>query len=493
MSALLERYGPRRVAAIAGAIVAALALIVVAVAVFAGGEGSPEAAAEPAPSATGTTTATPFPTPTPEASPTPIAHPAPLDGMPLSDEEWELRKGRLPLAVMIDNSPNAYPHAGLDRADLVYEAFVEGGITRFMAVYWRQDAEKILPVRSARTPFVIWVSELTAMYGHAGGAQTDNEADALGQIAEWGIADLNAFSPVSGNYYYRDSARSGPHDLASSTAYLLEAAAQLGYGGPSPAESWKFREPGASLPEGDDARGIEVDFSGRSLSWQYIQWKWDEASSRYLRSQFGVAHVDAVSGSQLAFATVVVMTADARVVDSDGHVVLEQYGEGPATVFTGGRAYVGTWKKADRLGRTRFFNESGDEIVFERGPIFIEVIGRQSQFSFKADSAYLPAMPTYAPPPPGSAPTVPDEEETPTAEATATTEPPATQTPGGPGTTPTPGGPATTATPATPGSTPTPGSGGSTPTPGAPATTPTPVPEPTTPAPEPTAAASPAP
>ena len=442
MKALLERYGPRRVVALLGAAVAALGTVGIFALVLSGGSDSPEAAAQDGPSPTvfSTSTSTAVPTETPEASPTPILHAGILDGMPMTADEWEARKDRLPLAVMVDNTTGAFPHAGLDRADVVYEAFVEGGITRLMAVYWRQDAEKILPVRSARTPFVIWASELGAMYAHAGGAQTDNDANALGQIREWSVPDLEAFAPISSNYYYRDSERRGPYDLATSTSYLLEAAGQLGHAGPPTFESWQFREPGASLPLAPAARGVEIDFSGRSLDWQYIQWKWDEGARRYLRFQFGGPHVDAVSGDQLAFATVIVMETEGRVVDEAGHVVLEQFGEGPATVFTAGRAFEGAWKKADRTARTRFYDAAGAEIVFERGPIFIEVIGRQSRFAYNAAADDLPAIPAYEPPPPGSFdPETPVETETPTPEATATDVPDtATPTPRPPTATPIP-------------------------------------------------------
>jgi hypothetical protein len=134
------------------------------------------------------------------------------------------------------------------------------------------------------------------------------------------------------------------------------------------------------------------------------------------------------------------------VVDEEGHVVLEQFGEGPATVFTGGLAFEGTWKKADRQARTRFYAADGSEIVFERGPVFIEVIGPQSRFAYFESGADLPPMPDYTLPEPGSAPLEP-EEETPTPEPTAipktptalpTDTPTPTNTPGPPTPTPTP-------------------------------------------------------
>jgi hypothetical protein len=440
MAELSTRFGTGRVVAIAGSVSLALvALVAVGVALLGGDSTTPEAAAaDPTASTAATEASTPRPTESPEPSPTPIVHAGILDGTAMSEAEWIERKDLLPLAVMVDNTTGAYPHAGLDRADLVYETFVEGGITRLMAVYWRQEAEKILPVRSARTPFVIWASELGAMYAHAGGAQTTNDANALGQIIEWALRDLNAFSDISNLAYRRDTERRGPYDLATSTSLLRQAAARLGHTGSPAVEPWKFREPGQVLPTGADAWGIEVDFSGRLNPWQYIQWKWDPSARRYLRFQFGGAHVDAETERQLAFATVIVMRMQTSVVDDEGHVLLDQYGEGPATVFTGGRAFEGTWKKADREARTRYYDANGEEIVFERGPIFVEAIGQQSRFAFFADAAGLPPLPEYVPPLPGSftedsEPTSTAAAETPTPSATPTPEdtptPTATATP----------------------------------------------------------------
>ncbi len=447
MGLVLSRFARPRVVGAAAAMAAVVVGVTVAMLAIPDGDSRSVEPTASAPTATPIATSVSIPTPSPEPVPTPIKHPGILDGMPMTDEEWEARKDLLPLAVMVDNAAGAYPQAGLNRADIVYEGFVEGGITRLMAVYWRQDAEKILPVRSARTPFVIWASELAALYGHAGGSTADNEANAIAQIIEYGIPDLNAFSPGPGNYYYRDADRLGPYDLATSTAYLREAAGQLGFAGPPTTESWLFRDPTTPLPKGERAEGMEIDFSGRLHAWQYIQWKWDSAARRYLRFQFGGAHRDALTDEQLAFATVIVMTVPERVVDDEGHVVLEQFGTGQATVFTGGQAFAGSWKKANRQARTRFYDTGGTEIVFERGPIFIEVLGQESGFQAVADAGDLRDLPKYELPPPGTF-TPGEPEETPAPTGTPAAE--ATPSPSPPGMAPPATTPAASASPTSP-------------------------------------------
>ena len=427
-------------------------------------------ASAPAASPTGmaTATATASPTSTAIASPTAILHAGILDGVPMTDAEWQARKDLLPIAVMLDNSADAYPQTGLDKADLVYEAFVEGGITRFMAVYWRQGASFIEPVRSARTPFVIWVSELDALYAHAGEADTSNAADSGGQIQSWGIKDLTAFGGVATSAYYRDPSRYAPHNLVTSTAALRAAADRAGYKGPPTVAPWFFRNPGDPPPVGKPAGGIEVDFEGNRSFSQLVQWKWDAATNSYLRFEFGGPHIDGQTKQQLHFTNVVVMTVPSQVVDSSGHVLLDQIGSGPATVFFDGQAIAGTWKKADRTARTRFYDAQGNEIAFERGNTFIEVIGLQSSFLVTATAEALQPMPEYIPPPPSTAPPPATETLTPaaiaTANASATLSPTASPSPGAtstgtasPGASPTAGGSASPATtPAT--STPAPAS-----------------------------------
>ena len=101
---------------------------------------------------------------------------------------------RHPVAVMIENSPDARPQAGLTSADIVYEAVTEGGITRFMGIFSQNYPTKAGPVRSARSYFIDWLSEYDAFYAHAGGSPT-----ALSRISSYSIKDY----PHSNDAYVR--------------------------------------------------------------------------------------------------------------------------------------------------------------------------------------------------------------------------------------------------------------------------------------------------
>jgi len=100
-------------------------------------------------------------TPTPPPLPTPTPQPTPIPMTKLD---------RRPLAIVVENHSEARPQSGLDKADVVYEALVEWGITRFMAIYAQQEAAVVGPVRSIRHYFVHWAREYEAILGHAGGS-----------------------------------------------------------------------------------------------------------------------------------------------------------------------------------------------------------------------------------------------------------------------------------------------------------------------------------
>lgn len=352
----------------------------------------PAGAAEDTPTVSSTPTATVIPgTPTNTPTPTPVPYANILNGSIMSPADYEARKKLLPIAVMIGNTSDAYPQYSLDKADVVYEAFVESGITRLMAVFWSQEAEIVEPIRSARTPFVIWVSELGAMYGHAGSADTDNAANAGGQIVEWGIKDLNAFSPVSDSAYYRDGNRFAPHNLATATKRLRDAAAALGYTGTPSFEPYLFKNDYANTSSYPNVAGIEVNFSENRITYAMTRWHWDPVTNRYLRHANGGTAPDAISGKQVSFKTVIVQRAMPTTLDT-GHVIYEQIGSGPAMVFMDGKMIEATWKKPDRTARTRYYDASGKEIALNRGPIFIQMVAPFSKVTTATTIAELPPI-----------------------------------------------------------------------------------------------------
>ena len=91
----------------------------------------------------------------------------PQEGMVHSrlTNEWvdERAANTRPIAVMTPNEQNAQPHYGLSMASVIYEANVEGRMTRLLAIYedW-ENLEKTGNIRSLRTYFAYWAFEWDA-------------------------------------------------------------------------------------------------------------------------------------------------------------------------------------------------------------------------------------------------------------------------------------------------------------------------------------------
>jgi hypothetical protein len=162
-------------------------------------------------------------------------------------DSWNTRR---PLAVMIENHVDARPQSGLSNADVVYETVVEGGITRFMPVFYCGAQAKdvlVAPVRSARQFFIDMASEYQMpLYAHVGGANgddTDPRVRALEHISDYGWnqrTDLNQFSigyPTFVRNYNRVPGKDDlatEHTMESSTERLWAVGAKRGYTNMSP-------------------------------------------------------------------------------------------------------------------------------------------------------------------------------------------------------------------------------------------------------------------
>ena len=102
-----------------------------------------------------------------------------------------------PIAVMINNHNQARPyHSGLDKAQIVYEFIVEGGITRMLAVFKDQDVSRIGPVRSSRHYYLDYALENDAIYVHYGWSP-----QAKSDISKYSVNNINGI--YYGNSQFR--------------------------------------------------------------------------------------------------------------------------------------------------------------------------------------------------------------------------------------------------------------------------------------------------
>lgn len=305
-------------------------------------------------------------------------------------QKWEKRR---PLGIMIENSTAARPQSGLSSADVIYEAVAEGGITRFLAIFYCQDASYVGPVRSARIYFIKLLQEYGEypFYAHVGGANTDGPADALGEIDELGwdlYNDLNQFA-VPFPYYWRDyerlPGRVTEHTVYTATSKLWEFAKtkrkltnvdKEGKSWDAKFEKWKFKDD-ANEPQRGQLTKISFAFWDLFATDYSVDWAYDKTTNIFKRNNGGSPHLDKNTGKQLEAKNVVVVFADESQANDGypgGHILYKLTGSGKGLVFQDGNATPITWNKKTAQSRMKFFEENGKEISFVRGKIFVEIL-----------------------------------------------------------------------------------------------------------------------
>ncbi|MFA6105442.1 MAG: DUF3048 domain-containing protein [Patescibacteria group bacterium] len=267
------------------------------------------------------------------------------------------------LGLMIDNHPDARPQSGLSQARVVYEVPVEGGITRFFALFDINDTvAKVGPVRSSRPYFLDWLSEYgNTSYWHSGGSQ-----EALDLIKQYKIWDVNEF--YFGPYFWRSAGKEAPHNLyTSSDKWQI-----LISGTPHSVKDWQGWLFSPILSESftaADVTQLQIKYEKNYL----VSWVYDAATERYLRYQNGNLVLDE-SGSQIFANTVIVQEMDVEVVDNEGRKDISTIGRGDARVLMDGKSVRGYWKKGSRTERTRFYDAGNREIPLHPGKIWLEIV-----------------------------------------------------------------------------------------------------------------------
>lgn len=306
--------------------------------------------------------------------------PCPLNGAMYTQGRHDAWEKRRPLGIMIENHVDARPTLGLTRADVVYEAIAESGITRYLAMFYCQDAGDIAPIRSARTYFIDWLSEYDAAYSHVGGANRSGPANALGQIRDYEIKDMDQFG-LGFPTYWRGTDKLAPHNVHSTTKKLWEAAEERGFGAKDDNgdlwskkfTEWKFKDD-ASLTDRGDKTPITVPFRANAPDYTVI-WKYDKESNTYKRFHAETAQIDPITNEQMSPKTVIVQLETERFLnDEEGHLLYTTIGSGKAYIFMDGKAIEGKWNKANRTAKTKWTDSKGKEIELNRGQVWVQTI-----------------------------------------------------------------------------------------------------------------------
>lgn len=317
----------------------------------------------------------------------------PLNGEMLTKTQklkWEKRR---PLGIMVENHQEARPQSGLSAADVIFEAVAEGGITRFLAVYYCKDAPYVGPIRSARIYFIKILEGYGdyPLYAHVGGANTPGQADALGYIKTIGWSlynDLNQFS-VPFPYFWRDyerlPERATEHTVYSSTYKLWQYAKEKrfltnvdnqGKMWNEKFTPWKFKDD-ATMQERGSVEKIDFGFWTTFASQYSVVWSYNRQTNTYMRINGSEPHLDKNTGKQLEAKNVIIVFAQESAANDGyegGHILYKLTGNGEALVFQDGKAITAVWRRSNDKDLIRFYDKNGKEISMVRGQIFVEIL-----------------------------------------------------------------------------------------------------------------------
>lgn len=293
---------------------------------------------------------------------------------PTSDVEKKSPFTQRPFAIIVENAPAARPQSGLSQADIVYEIMAEGGITRFLAIFQSEDAEKIGPLRSARPYFVMKAAEHNAVLVHCGGsveAYTYLQQLALDHIDE--MKNFRAF--------WRSKDRNPPHNLYTSLTSLKEESNRLGYSKPALATYFPVSGNIKNITNETfpSARKIEIHYTG---SYQ-VAFEYDPSKNIYLRRVNGETHIDALNGNPITARVVIVQVTKQAVKDEEGRLAINFVGKGKGWACFQGKLIPVTWSKQTLEGKTSYYLENGEKLVIPPGKIWIEVVDEKTKVVFQ--------------------------------------------------------------------------------------------------------------
>lgn len=324
------------------------------------------------------------------------------DADPLTGEA-KRSNGRI-VGVMVNNisnttRQNARPQRGLSSADLLIECKVEGGITRFCAVFHDADSiPEIGPLRSGRDQFLQLLMPYQALYYHDGESAACTKFISVYNYSGLNIGGKSYFNtPTHPHVAHRDSRGRDvayEHTEFTSGKEIKQAAGNAGigltYANETPFFHFADYRTAASndLPGAPAAKTISITHSeSYRTRLTYNSWGRSYKLEMYNRSKKAYENtVDELTGKQLTFDNVVVCFADIAAYAGDSHDVqsVNYVAGGQAFLFTRGGVQVGRWEKPHPTHPLKLYTETGEEMTLNRGKTYLALVDNDewSNFSY---------------------------------------------------------------------------------------------------------------
>ena len=275
-----------------------------------------------------------------------------------------------PMAIMLNNIYDACPQAGIANAGVVYEAPVEGGITRLMGVFEDYDnLEKIGSVRSCRDYYIFYASGFNAIYTHYG-----QSAYALPFLELPEVNNLSGLAGYGDQVFYRTTDRKSPHNAYTSFEGIQKGIEINGY-------SQEYAEdylPGYAFCGIDD----EVELPGTQEATivkpgYFLNEPWFEYNPEdklYYRFQYGDKQIDQLTGEQIAYKNIILQYSSWRKYDENGYLNIDVDAPNVGKYIVNGKAIDITWKKHTPWGATFYYDLAGNQITMDTGKTWVCII-----------------------------------------------------------------------------------------------------------------------
>ncbi len=294
---------------------------------------------------------------------------------------------RRPILCKISNSPPEWvrPQSGLNSADIIFEHYAEGVITRFSALFYGDTPERVGPVRSARLVDL----ELPLMYDAAlcfsGGSTGQGANRGVGQLV-YDTSFANRVMRTDWPGYYR----TGENKPFEHTFYnnLSEAWRYLDSIGLNQAPQYvtnmtfSSEVPPISAPAND----IRIRYGNGTGT--FVDWHYDQQSGQYLRTADGTKVIDDNDGQQVAVSNVIIIKAphviNRNICETQGETSclafsteLQIWGSGFVSIFRDGRQINGSWQRDDRNANGMmftFYDDAGNVIPLQIGQSWVQFV-----------------------------------------------------------------------------------------------------------------------
>lgn len=320
-----------------------------------------------------------------DASTTVVGNVNPLTGLEISKDAL----GKRPIAIMVENTPDARPQWGLSTPDIVIEGLVEGGITRMMWVYADVNSvPKVGPVRSARHDYVEIAAGMNAIYAHWGGSKPY----AYDTISKLGVDSIDGttygtnsdYKSGSTSTFFKDNSRtnvSTEHRGYTNGTLLATRISSKKIDTKATGTSWtpfNVIQEGVRYAYGEDSGNCNTVNIVFSSSYTH-QFKYNAEQKLYYNYMNGKAMMDGNTNTQMAVTNVIIMYCDTKTMDDKGRQDWDLT-SGDAVFISHGYGEAIRWEKKSASAPLEFFSKkSGEKLVVNKGQTWIGIVPEKNR------------------------------------------------------------------------------------------------------------------